>query len=73
VNEPAVLASEHLMRLAAEFDEPQTIENGPNGTRRILYMTGGSFAGARLSGIILPAGRIGSRHARMASFSSISV
>jgi hypothetical protein len=50
VNEPAVLASEHLMRLAAEFDEPQTIENGPNGTRRI-----------------------GSRHARMASFSSISV
>ena len=56
MNEPAVLASEHLMRLAAEFDEPQTIENGPHGTRRILYMTGGSFAGARLSGIILPRG-----------------
>jgi hypothetical protein len=36
VNQPAVLASEHLMRLAAEFDEPQTIENGPgmDGGRR---------------------------------------
>ena len=52
----AVLASEHLMRLAAEFDEPQTIENGPHGTRRILYMTGGSFAGAKLSGVVLPHG-----------------
>ena len=52
----AVLASEHLMRLAAEFDEPQTIESGPHGTRRILYMTGGSFAGAKLSGSVLPHG-----------------
>ena len=50
------LASQHLMRLAAEFDEPQTIENGPHGTRRILYMTGGSFAGAKLGGIVLPRG-----------------
>lgn len=56
MNQPAVLGSEHLMRLAAEFDEPQTIENGPHGTRRILYMTGGSFAGARLSGAVLPRG-----------------
>ncbi|WP_291866173.1 DUF3237 domain-containing protein [Bradyrhizobium sp.] len=52
----ALLASEYLMRLAAEFDEPQTIENGPHGTRRILYMTGGSFDGAKLSGAVMPRG-----------------
>lgn len=50
------LQSEHLMQMSADFDDPQTIENGPHGTRRILYMTRGAFAGSRLSGEVLPRG-----------------
>ncbi|OQW54990.1 MAG: hypothetical protein A4S14_14100 [Proteobacteria bacterium SG_bin9] len=51
-----LLASAHLMTLAAQFDEPQVIEGGPQGTRRILYMMGGTVAGAKLNGAILPRG-----------------
>lgn len=49
------LRSEHLMRLTADFDEPQTID-GPHGPRRILYMTSGAFAGPKLVGKVLPRG-----------------
>jgi hypothetical protein len=44
------------MQMSADFDDPQIIENGPHGARRILYMTRGTFAGSRLSGEVLPRG-----------------
>ena len=46
----------HLMTLALEVDEPQVISGTPTGTRRIVYVNGGSFEGARLSGMVLPGG-----------------
>ena len=46
----------HLMTLALEVEEPQVISGTPVGTRRIAYVSGGSFDGARLSGIVLPGG-----------------
>jgi hypothetical protein len=44
------------MRMSAALDDPQTIEHGPHGTRRIMHMTGGAFAGSRLNGEVLPRG-----------------
>jgi hypothetical protein len=41
------LPSEHLMQMNADFDDPQSIENGPPR---------GAFAGSRLSGEVLPRG-----------------
>ena len=46
----------HLMTLALEVEEPQVISGTPTGTRRIVYVSGGSFEGARLSGMVLPGG-----------------
>jgi hypothetical protein len=52
----AELRSEFLMRLQAEFDDPQNVGETPLGTRRILVLKGGSFAGPRLEGRLLPGG-----------------
>jgi Protein of unknown function (DUF3237) len=52
----AELRSEFLLQLRAEFDEEQVLGDTPLGTRRILYMKGGSFSGPRLQGRILPGG-----------------
>ena len=50
------IITEHLMTLALEVDEPQVISNTPVGTRRIVYVRGGRFDGAELSGMVLPGG-----------------
>lgn len=50
------LRSEFLVQVSADLDEPQVIDDGPLGTRRIMYMKRGSFAGPRLKGQVLPGG-----------------
>ena len=50
------IVTEHLMTLALEVDEPQVISGTPIGTRRIVYVSGGRFDGAKLSGMVLPGG-----------------
>ncbi len=45
-----------LFRLTAEVATPQVAPNGPYGDRRFIPVTGGAFAGERLSGRILPGG-----------------
>lgn len=52
----AELRSEFLLQLSAELDDAQVLGDTPLGTRRILYMKGGSFSGPRLRGRILPGG-----------------
>ena len=46
----------HLFTMKATVDAPTEIGPMPIGTRRIFNATGGSFAGDRLSGEILPGG-----------------
>ncbi|HJP41024.1 MAG TPA: DUF3237 domain-containing protein [Dehalococcoidia bacterium] len=47
----------HLFTLRASLGAPDVIENGPQGSRVIVPVTGGSFEGERLSGeVLLPAG-----------------
>jgi hypothetical protein len=50
------LRSEFLMQLSAELEAPLVLQDGPLGTRRILYAQGGSFRGAGLRGEVLPGG-----------------
>jgi Protein of unknown function (DUF3237) len=42
------------LTLAVDFPSMQVIGKTPTGLRRIAPVTGGSFAGARLSGTVLP-------------------
>jgi hypothetical protein len=53
---PGRLATEYLLRLDAEFEQPQTIDAGPLGTRRILVMKSGRCTGPTVSGQVLPGG-----------------
>ena len=50
------LKSIPLFVLDAQVDAPQFNAATPAGGRRILIVRGGTFAGARLNGVILPAG-----------------
>jgi hypothetical protein len=50
------LRSEFLLQIVGELDDPQQIGKTPAGMRRILYMKGGSFAGPKLEGLVLPGG-----------------
>ena len=50
------LRSEFLLQIVAELDDPQNVGETPQGTRRILYMKRGSFAGPKLQGEVLPGG-----------------
>ena len=51
-----VLCSEFLMVIVGHLDDPQDIGPTSIGTRRILYMQGGSFSGPTLNGDVLPGG-----------------
>jgi hypothetical protein len=44
------------MHLRAELQPPQDVGDTPLGSRHIYYVTGGSFAGPRLKGQVLPGG-----------------
>lgn len=55
VDVPA-LCSEFIMQVVGNLDRPLDIGHTSNGSRRILYMTGGSFSGPVLNGDVLPGG-----------------
>lgn len=48
--------TEFLMQLRAELQDPQAVGETPLGGRRIFLVKGGTFAGARLHGVVLPGG-----------------
>ena len=50
------IITKHLMTLVLEVEEPQVISGTPIGTRRIVYVSGGRFDGAQLTGMVLPGG-----------------
>lgn len=45
-----------LFEFSARVDVPQVTPDGPYGTRRFIPVTGGTFKGERLSGVLLPGG-----------------
>jgi hypothetical protein len=45
---------EYLFSFTAPVMPPQVIEGGPQGTRVIIGVTGGTFNGPRLRGVLLP-------------------
>jgi len=47
---------EFLMQLTAELDAPQVVGETPQGDRRIVPVTGGSFSGPKLKGQVLSGG-----------------
>ena len=47
---------EHLMKVNVTLDPARDLGDAPLGRRRIIGITGGSFAGPRLSGRVLPGG-----------------
>lgn len=50
------LKAEFLLDLNADLEVPQDIGPTPHGNRRIVYVKGGTFAGPRLKGEVLPGG-----------------
>ena len=53
---PVTPQLEHLCRATVTLATPQELGATPLGERRIIPITGGSFAGERLNGTILPGG-----------------
>lgn len=51
-----MMALKPLMELAVQVGEAHVTPNGPCGARRFVPVIGGTFVGARLSGLILPGG-----------------
>jgi hypothetical protein len=47
---------QHLFKVEVTLAAPQDLGDTPQGRRRIIGITGGRFAGARLSGRVLPGG-----------------
>ena len=45
-----------LFQINADVGEPQATPDGPYGVRRYIPVTGGTFKGDRLSGVLLPGG-----------------
>lgn len=50
------LKSEFLMRFEASLKDPLDIGDGAMGMRAIYDVTGGSFEGPRMNGIVIPSG-----------------
>jgi len=50
--------TEFLFDMTADLDQQGTIDVGttPHGTRRIVYVTRGTFEGPRMKGVVLPGG-----------------
>jgi hypothetical protein len=51
-----MLQLEPLLNAEITLAEPQELGGTPQGRRRIIYITGGTFSGARLKGRVLPGG-----------------
>jgi Protein of unknown function (DUF3237) len=52
----AELRTELLFELRVELEEPQDVGATPRGNRRIFYIKGGTFAGPKIKGEVLPGG-----------------
>ena len=52
----AELKSELLCELSVDLEEPQDMGATPHGVRRIYRVKGGTFAGPKLKGEVLPGG-----------------
>lgn len=52
----AELRTELLFEISVNLEPPQVVGLTPNGDRRIRLISGGSFAGPRLRGEVLPGG-----------------
>ena len=54
----AELKSEFLFEVTASLGQPETVDVGttPHGTRRIVYVTGGTIDGPKVKGTVLPGG-----------------
>ncbi len=52
------LKSEFLFEMTAGLGQPETVDVGttPHGTRRIVYVTGGTIDGPKIKGVVLPGG-----------------
>jgi len=52
------LKTEFLFDITAELDREGTVDVGatPHGTRRIIYIKGGTFEGPKVRGVVLPGG-----------------
>lgn len=46
----------HTMDITAQVGEPLEVGMTPSGRRRVIPITGGTFEGPRLEGIVLPGG-----------------
>lgn len=53
---PPLLRSQFVFEARITVDKPQVLGQGPYGLRRIVPITGGSFAGAGIKGSVLPGG-----------------
>ena len=51
-----MLILEPLLSAEITLAEPQELGGTPQGRRRIIYITGGTFSGPRLKGRVLPGG-----------------
>ena len=52
----AELRTELLFEISVNLEPPQVVGPTPNGDRRVRLISGGSFAGPRLRGEVLPGG-----------------
>ena len=52
----ADLKTELLFEIRLDLEEPQDVGATPHGNRRIIYVKGGTFAGPKLKGEVLPGG-----------------
>jgi len=52
----ADLMTELLFEITVTMEPPQVVGPTPNGDRRVRLITGGSFAGPKLQGEVLPGG-----------------
>jgi hypothetical protein len=50
----ATVPVEHLFSVAANIGNTSLVQNGPQGTRAIVTISGGTFEGPRLKGMVVP-------------------
>ncbi|HYM35180.1 MAG TPA: DUF3237 domain-containing protein [Steroidobacteraceae bacterium] len=53
---PSAPALEFVFEAHVAIDQPKVVGNGPQGLRRIVPITGGTFTGPKINGQIVPGG-----------------
>ncbi len=54
--EPVAPQLKHIMRLSIQVGKPESIDDCPEGNRKLIPILGGTFCGEGLNGKILPGG-----------------